>query len=888
MAQSSNTFEYDAKLQSIGLWFRGVFAYSKLKLRRSVILLDRTHEWVRKAVNLTIFLLASLGWISLFWYLWESQEILIKNPILLITAKHPLLLIFFLSLFFDLFLYYRWRLKQAARLKIDYRRFRVDLSSGAFKRKEPWDVTTALSDKARALLEDAYLSALKLKQSELGVLQLFRTLLKDKTVQSLFIRLNVDSERLIGLIDRRLAVGEGARSLKISETVQEIIILAGADALTRDQIAIEVLDLVAPCYARDSILAEILYDLEVEEDKLYNGIEWFKVNDRLSADYKKYHRAADLKPTSAMNRSYTAIATPTLDHFSRDLTLAAKAGRLELCLNRRQEFAAIFDAWASGQVGVLLVGPTGVGKRTIVEGLAQMMVEESVPEFLQDKRLVELDLASLISGATPAEAQARLLSCLSEINRSGNIILHISNIERLMGISSGGEESFEVSEVLVEALRRRALYCLATATTENHARYLEKTSLGEAMTAVGVNEPSTNQAIQILESKAGALESRYGVFLTYSALEKTVELSEKFLRSTASPLRDINLLQKAVIITSKAARHNPDRLICGGEEVALAIEELTGIPANKISEDEGQKLLNLESAIHQRMVGQKEAVKAVAAALRRSRVNLKDSKRPIASFLFLGPTGVGKTELAKTVAEVYFGDEDYMIRLDMSEYQEADSVNKIIGDADGALGYLTEAVRKKPFSLILLDEIEKAHPDILNLFLQMLDDGRLTDGLGRTINFSQSIIIATSNIGSLAIQQGIANQVPMAAIKQDLIDNQLNQYMRPELINRFDGIIVFTPLNQEEIVAITTLMLKKIKKGLSAQGLSFQADKDGVVVLAKAGYDARFGARPLRRLLQERVEDEIANLLLAGRLKRRDTVYIDKKGKVGVIPAPEL
>ncbi len=442
--------------------------------------------------------------------------------------------------------------------------------------------------------------------------------------------------------------------------------------------------------------------------------------------------------------------------------------------------------------------------------------------------------------------------------------------------------------MLVEALRRRALYCIATATTENYSKYLEKTSLGETMTSVGIDEPSTNQAIQILESKASALESRYGVFLTYSALAKAVELSEKFLRSTASPLRDINLLQKAVIITSKAASQNPDRLICGGEEVALAVEELTGIPANKISEDEGQKLLNLESAIHERMVGQVEAVKAVAAALRRSRVNLKDSKRPIASFLFLGPTGVGKTELAKTVAEVYFGNEDYMVRLDMSEYQEADSVNKIIGDADGALGYLTEAVRKKPFTLILLDEIEKAHPDILNLFLQMLDDGRLTDGLGRTINFSQSIIIATSNIGSLAIQQGITNGVPMLTIKQDLIDNQLNQYMRPELINRFDGIIVFTPLNQEEIVSITTLMLKKIKKGLSAQGLSFKADKEGVVVLAKAGYDARFGARPLRRLLQERVEDEIANLLLAGRLKRRDTVYIDKKGKVGVLSAPEL
>jgi ATP-dependent Clp protease ATP-binding subunit ClpC len=888
MTKNTLKFEYNPKLQASGLWFRGVFVYARLQFKRTIILLDRSLAFTRRLVDLLIFLIAALGWIALAWYIWGNFSFILQDPLLLVADQHILLLAFYLSLGADLFLYYRSRLRARDLFKIDYRHFRLDPAKDVFKREDPWAVETALSNEARLLLEDAYLATFKLKHSELGVLILFRTLLKNKTVQSLFIRLNVDGARLITFLDKRLALGEASGQPKVADKINEILVLAAISALERKQLAVEVLDLVAPCYARDPILAEILFDLGIEEDKLYNGIEWFKINERFSADYEKYHEAAYLKPATAMNRAYTAIATPTLDHFSRDLTLAARSGRLELCLGRQKEFITLFDAWASGQAGILVTGPNGVGKRTFVEGLAQMMVEESVPEFLQDKRLVELNLAPLISGASPAEAQRRLLVSLSEANRSGNVILYVPNVERLLGISAGEEESFELAEVLVEVIEKQALYCILTATTENYSKYLEKSSLGSVVTMIGLEEPTVNQAIQILQSKASALEKQYGVFLTYGALAKAVDLSSKFLSTSASPLRDINLLQKAVIITSKAGAHNPERLICGGEEVALAIEDLTGVPASKISEDEGQKLLNLESTIHERLIGQHEAVKAVAAALRRSRVNLKDSKRPIASFLFLGPTGVGKTELAKTVAEIYFSSEDYMIRLDMSEYQEPDSVGKMIGDHDGTLGYLTEAVRKKPFSLILFDEIEKAHPDILNLFLQLLDDGRLTDGQGRTISFSQSIVIATSNIGSLVIQEGIRANTELSLIKQDLIDNQLTKYLRPELINRFDGIIVFSPLTPEEVIQIAVLMLKGIKKNLAAQGLNFQADKDGVAVLAKAGYDPRFGARPLRRLLQERVENEIANLMLANKLKRRDTVYIDKKGAVGVIKAPEL
>lgn len=885
-------FEYNQKVNSSGVWFAGCFVYAQLQLKRSIITLDRTLYLVRKVVNFICFFFAALGWLALAWYFYEQQEALFNYPVRLITPEyyqHPLILVFLLTLVFDLFLYYRNSVSAAEKNKIDYYKLRVDKETGQFKKKTSWNIASTLDGEAKNVLDEAFILASKLKQEEVNPRHLFRALLKSKKIQALFIRLGVDANLLVETLDKHLADDENsAKAPKISSSLKELIVLAGLEAYKRKQVATTVLDLAWPCYSHDSILAEILYDLEVDEDKLQNVIEWFKVNEELIKNYNDYHKAALFKPWGAMNRSYTAVATPTLDHFSSDLTIAARSGRLELCMDRVKEFAAIFDAYSSGQAGVLLIGPTGIGKRSIIEGLAQMMVKEEVPEYLQDKRLLELDLANLISGASASEAQERLLVCLNEINRAGNIILYISNIEKLMGISSGGAESFELIGVLIDAINRQYLFCIATATTENYNRFIENTALGESMTTIGVAEPTFNQTIQILESKASALEARYGIYLTYSALEKTVLLSNKYLRDVSSPLKAINLLQKAVMLSNKAARNNPDRVICSGEEVAIAIEQITGIPANKVSEDEGKKLLNLEADIHQRMVGQEEAVKAVSSALRRARAELKDGARPIASFLFLGPTGVGKTELAKTVSEVYFGDENYMVRLDMSEYQEASSVNKIIGDASGAVGYLTEAVRKKPFSLILLDEIEKAHPDILNLFLQLLDDGRLTDGQGRTISFTQSIIIATSNIGSVTIQESMRSGLSVDDIKQDLIDNQLNKYMRPELINRFDGIVVFKPLTEDNIIVIATLMLKKIKKSLADKGVAFQADKDGVAILAKAGYDPKFGARPLRRLLQERVEDEIANLFLAGSLKRRDTVFIGSNGEIGVEKGREL
>jgi ATP-dependent Clp protease ATP-binding subunit ClpC len=869
-------------------WWRGRLLFWQHSISRSAISLQKMQQIVAKVLRMVVILLIIIGWFALAAWLFFHWRELSVTPIKLLLFwenRDPLILIFLFSLWFDLFLIYRRSEEVVARLKIDYRKWREDYKHS----DDSYNVANTASEGLEKILAEAFLLASKLKQSEVSVIHFFRALLTDVQVQNAFVRLNVNATALINKIERHLLdLKVLDKRPELSDELREVLILAFIDAVQRKQNSVNPLNALTFCYQKNSMLAEILYDLEVDADKINNVCEWFHINRKLVLNYQSYRRSAILKPGSGMDRAYTAIATPTLDHFSHDLTLAAKYGRLELCVGRQKEINSIFETIESGQGGVLLVGAAGTGKTMVINGIAQLMVSEQVPKFLQDKRLVEIDVSRLVSGADPAEAEARLLACINETVRSKNIILHIANIENIVGISVGGKDSLDLSEILSEALSRNRVICLATITIDNYTRVVEKTALGEVMTTIGINEPNTNQAIQILESKVALMEGKYKIFITYNAIEQAVILSDKYLHDKFMPAKALDLLQKAVTASAKAGRRNPKNAICSKEQVALAISEMTGIPAQKLTESESHKLLSLEDNIHQRMVGQNEAVTAVSASLRRARAELKDAKRPIASFLFLGPTGVGKTELAKTVSEVYFGDEDYMVRLDMSEYQAADSIRKMIGDVDGTLGYLTEAVRKKPFSLILLDEIEKAHPDILNLFLQLLDDGRLTDGQGRTISFTESIIIATSNIGAFYIQKQIKAGTDLNLLKQELIDNQLNKFMRPELINRFDGIIVFKPLTKENIFKIATLMLKGIKKRLLKKGVGLQADRQGVQKLALAGYDPKFGARPLRRLLQNRVEDKVANKILAGELKRRDTVIIGANAEISVIKGREL
>jgi len=895
MAEEKIIFSADTDSGRQGAWFLGWFLYWNQNLRRSVILLNRTKGKINHLLEIISWLIVFAGWLALVAWIIINWETLWADPIKILffwQKKNLLILFFLISLWFDCFLIFKKREARVALKKINYNLFdETKIKRGRQKRTKRYNIGQTFSQEALEVVEDTYLLANKLRQEQVEVIHLFRVLLRNRQIQNLFIRLNVNAKKLVDLVDRRLVKPQEINfhgHSELSTPLQEILVLAFLSAHDLKQDSVDVLNLISFCYEKDPVLAEILYELEVDKDKINNTVEWFRVNRRLIANYHSYSHLALLKPGKGMNRAYTAIATPTLDRFSHDLTVKAKYGGLDICVGRQKEITSIFEAFTGGHHGVMLVGPNGVGKSTIVGGLAQLMVEERVPKFLKDRRLVELDVSRLVSGAAPAEAEERLLRSISEISRSGNIILYIDNIENLIGISAGTQESLDLSEVLAEAIGRGNLYCVASAGRENYTRHIEGKALGDIFTTVGVKEPEQNEAIHILESKVGFWESKYDIFIVYGALEQAVIMSSRYLHDKFLPLKAIDLLERAALITVKAAKNNPEKCFCGKEEVALAIAELTGIPAQKVSVSEREKLLNLEDEIHKRLIDQEEAVRAVSASLRRARAELKETKRPIASFLFLGPTGVGKTELAKSVSDVYFGDEEYLIRLDMSEYQYPDSVRKMIGDVDGTLGYLTEAVRKKPFALVLLDEIEKAHPDILNLFLQLLDDGRLTDGQGRTISFSESIIIATSNIGAVYIQEQIRQKTDINIIKQELIDNQLNKYMRPELVNRFDGIIVFKPLSQENVFDVTALMLKKIKKNLNRKGIDLKADKSGVAILAQQGYDPKFGARPLRRLLQDKVEDPIANKILAGELKRRDVVVINEKAEVKVEKAPEL
>ncbi len=892
MPEEKIIFTPDSSSGRPGTWFLGRFLSWDWSFGKATIALRRTDVMIRRLEGLVFWLVAASGWVAVAVWLVMNRGALVARPLQIFffwSQQSPLILYFLFSLWADLFLVYRRSELKAAEQKINYRLFTSQKK--AAKKTKRYNISTTFDDKIWRSLEEAYLLANKLRQSKVEIIHLFRVLLKAKEIQNLFIRLNVDAKKLVNLVDHQLVKPQDSDfhgQSGLSPAVQEALVAAFIDAYNLKQPSVSYLNIILFCYEKDPVLAEILYELEIDKNKIKNTVEWFRVNNRLLDNYRSYRRSALLKPGTSMNRAYTAIATPTLDHFSHDLTVRAKNHSLDICVGRQKEIGAIFEAFSGGHNGVMLVGPTGVGKSAIINGVAQLMVEERVPEALKDKRLVELDVSRLISGADPAQAEERLLTCLTEINRSGNIVLYIDNIENLIGISAGGQSSLDVSEVLAESISRRNIYCLAAATTDNYARFIENRPIGEAMNAIGVKEPEINEAIQILESQVGFLEHKYDIYIVYGAIEQAVVMSTRYLHDKFLPLKAINLLEKAAMIAAKAGQNDPSKCFCGQEEVALAIAEMTGIPANKVTVSEREKLLHLEKEIHERLIDQEEAVKAVSASLRRARVELKDTKRPIASFLFLGPTGVGKTELAKAVSEIYFGAEDYLVRLDMSEYQYPDSVKKMIGDSDGTLGYLTEAVRKKPFSLVLLDEIEKAHPDILNLFLQLLDDGRLTDGQGRTISFTESIIIATSNIGAVYIQDQIKSQAPLNLIRQELIDNQLNKYMRPELINRFDGIIVFKPLSEDDVKAIATLMLKKIKKNLSDKGINLKADKNGVEILACQGYDPKFGARPLRRLLQDKVEDIIANKILSGELKRRDAVVINSQAEVEIEKAAEL
>lgn len=744
----------------------------------------------------------------------------------------------------------------------------------------PEDIAETFENAARKAVEGAFEFAERFHHAEVAPVHLFSGCLEAEKPRIVLARLGVRFDDLKPAIEKSLAALAVGENADLSVSGNEVVFQSFIYAYEHNQDLVSVLDLFQKSFHAEPLLADWLMAKEITVDQFDHAVEWVRINENLRFRYDRYRRAALHKPVGNMNRAMTSVATPLLDRVADDLTSDAVYGRLPLLVGRENEIREIFRAIEGGGQSVVLVGPPGVGKETIIAGIAERMVEEDVPDVLKDKRLVSLSLSALLSGANPAEAQERLMSVLSEVARSRNIILVVNDIEKITGITSGGEHTMDLASVLADALARGVTWLIATSTPIAFSEAVESSALGRILQKINIPETNISDTIDVLESKMGNIEGQNNVIFSFEALEKCVTFSDRYLHESYLPNKAIELAKEVAL---EARQKKGANTFVGGDDVSKVMSEKTGIPLNKVTEDEKEKLLHFEDRLHGRVIGQEEAVKAVSAALRRARVELRSGKRPIANFLFLGPTGVGKTELAKSVAEAYFGNEKAMLRFDMSEYQDLASIHRLIGNPDVKEGgLLTEAVRQEPFSIVLLDELEKAHPNILNLFLQVMDDGRLTDAAGRTIDFTSTILIATSNAGTAFIQEAVKQNRPIEEIKTQLLEQELKTVYRPEFLNRFDAVIVFKPLTLDDVRQIAYLMIKQVGERLEMKGIKFIAEDAVVEELAKKGFDPLFGARPLRRVIQENVEDAVANIMLASAVKPRDTIVLKAGGQVGV------
>lgn len=880
--------------RGLGTFFMDRFLYWGLILNKPTIKLRRLRVKIDMILDVAAYIMGLLGVAALVWWIWNHMTNDIQELVFFWENKNWLILSFWVGMLAWLFIIYRkWKeILEEQRIHTMQPLTNISIPNNWEELKQYGyfhDTSKSYSRKSIKMLEDSYKLAVSYGHKQVAPVHLFSTLLGDKDIRLFMARLNVDHVQLRNKTKNyldRLEPADKKEKIYLSKEVKKALSNAFIDAYKTGRQSVQPFNIIIPVVSQDEILEEILIDLKTGINKLKNVKAWFEIDERIMANYKKFKKMSRFKPKTTMNRAYTSLATPTLDQYGYDLTLAAAWGRLDLCVGRQKEMEDIFSSLESGKNGIILTGEQGVGKKTMIYGIAQKMTAENVPEFMRDKRLVELDVSRLISGSNASQAEERLLTIIEEMKRAGNILLYIKNVENLLGITSGQEQSLELSEVLADAIERKYLYCFATATNDNYINYIEESMLGNTMARIEIKEPVGNQAIHIIASKIGRMEGKFKVFFTYNAIASAIGLSSKFIHDKYQPVKALGILEKAAAKTSQKC--NKKLCLCSQKEIEEIIEDITDIPTGQVTQEEGKQLLGLEDRIHKHFIDQEEAVNTVADSLRRARAELREGTKTIANFLFLGPTGVGKTELAKVITKLYFGNKKYMVRLDMSEYQHQDSVKKMIGDATGNRGYLTEAVRQNPYSLILLDEFEKAHPQILNLFLQVMDDGRLTTGRGKTIDFTNSIIIATSNSESAYIQAEVKKETPIERMKEELINERLVNSMPPELINRFDNIILFKPLSQDHIDQVAKLLLAETERILKAKGIKFKVHDQGVHELAVLGYDPEFGARPLKRVIQKKVTNIIAKKILANEVQRRDVVVLNKDGNIEIEKAEGL
>ena len=687
----------------------------------------------------------------------------------------------------------------------------------------------------------------------------------------------------------------------------------------------------------------------------------------VGADPRKMYASVQEKISQTPHTVTSGAATPnkeeengkTLAEFTRDLTEAAREGKLDPVIGREEEIRRVIQILSRRtKNNPVLIGEPGVGKTAIAEGLAQAIVSADVPEELLDKRILSLDLSGMVAGTKyRGEFEERIKNTLNEVSSAGNVILFIDELHTIVGAGSA-EGAVDAANILKPALSRGEIRVIGATTLNEYRKYIEKdAALERRFQPVTVGEPTPEASIVILKGLRDKYEAHHKLTITDEAIEAAVHLSHRYINDRFLPDKAIDLMDEAASKVRMAAESaSPDlksleekiatlrrekaeaiaaqdyekaaqlrdieqnyteqveierenwrkqlqqnRGSVTAEDIAAVVSGWTGIPVTRLTESESQRLLKLEDTLHQRVVGQDEAVTAVAKAIRRGRVGLKDPKRPIGSFLFLGPTGVGKTELCKTLAEAMFGDENAMIRIDMSEYMEKHTVSRLVGSPPGYVGHeeggqLTEKVRRKPYSVVLFDEIEKAHEDVWNILLQILEDGIVTDSQGRRVDFKNTVIVMTSNVGAKNITAAETARLGFDATAErgsdendrfrrikDAVMAELKRTFKPEFLNRIDETIVFRQLTEEDIVKIARRMLDNTGKRMAEKGITLAVEDDAVAALAKDGFDPQYGARPLRRVIQNTVEDAVAEQMLEGTLTAGDTAHVRLKDGAVVI-----
>ncbi len=873
------------------LVFDGRVFYWQKQLSRVSIYNQRLLNLVKKIIDglSYVFVLAALVVTFYFFYQFVSTG---GEAWKFFARQNILMRLFWPAFLVGLYIFYRMSSEKTADELVikKYVDFKLDLN---FESSEIWqtenllpkiNVAKAFQYQALALIEHAYLGAENFGQT-LTPAHIFYELLKNSAVCGYLTRLGINAGELREKLEKNLVGLEKGDGPSLSTA--KVFLRAYWEAFFSNQKTVTTDELLIACASEEGLIKELLDSLEIDVDKIRNVVEWARIQNQIARHWSVLQARAGQKPKHEINRSYTAMASPFLDQFSEDLTQLARAGAIEPTVGKENELTELLSYFNAGRDGVILVGEQGTGKSFVVDSLAELMAAEDVPALFQDKRLVRLSVPALIAGANESGAiEFRLIAILKEVARAGNIILVIDNIESLVGLGTESSTSLDLAQVLVEELEKGYFLLIAVSDREKYNQHLRDSLLGGLLAVVEVKEPDRNAAIRILETKAPLLENKHKVVFSYQALETAVDLATKYIHRQFLPIKAITVMERAAAL----ARQNKGvGCVVANEDVMTVVSEITKIPLEKTSVKEAEKLLNLEEEIRHKIVGQDEAVVAVAEALRRSRAELHPGKRPIASFLFLGPTGVGKTEIARVLSEIYFGGAEHFIRLDMSEYSTLDGVAKLIGFSGSTTrGYLTERVADKPFALLLLDEFEKATAEVHNLFLQVMEDGRLTDSNGETIDFTNTIIIATSNAGTDLIQQGLRDGHTLPVIKQELIETKLNQYFKVELLNRFDGIIIFKPLLMPEVLAITKLLLNNLAELLITKSITLIYSETVAQEISQAGFDQTLGARPLRRVIQDQVENKIANLILTKTVSRRDKIILNSLTDIQVEKAPPL